>query len=335
MLSELVINDNCAIHRVQQPEKTRVNRFIISTEESRRICNDPLFCGMAYTRGLQKTCTSVLGAMHDQNQLVLKESETIVFNILRGGLNFALRDALADAFDWNLHGSSFISAQRARIAKDSEEWHIIESGYKKVYMPKQASIVIGDVVATGTSLEHAIKALIEEAQAQNTELKHIVFFTFGGPRTEEILEIADQMCREKFPTYQGTFLFYIEGRFAVPMPDTKLSIKLTGTDLLRTGSLLAPEFIESNYQNPLYPLERCTIYDAGSRAFWLPEYLEDVYDYWTKTLELVKSGICFSDLLNERFPELDASRFERFELKTAIEARLDELKILMDRIIIQ
>lgn len=48
-------------------------------------------------------------------------------------------------------------------------------------MPKTASIVIGDVVATGTSLEHAMKALVAEAKKQGTLLKSVVF-TFGGPR---------------------------------------------------------------------------------------------------------------------------------------------------------
>ena len=102
-----------------------------------------------------------------------------MFNVLRGGLNFGLRDALADAYDWNLHGSSFISAQRARVSQNPEEWHIIEKDYKKVYMPRVVSAVLGDVVASGTSLLHALHALLDAARQQGAELRSIVFFTIG------------------------------------------------------------------------------------------------------------------------------------------------------------
>ena len=69
---------------------------------------------------------------------------------------------------------------------------------------------------------------------------------------------------------------------------------------------MAPEFIESQYEDPSYPLERCTIYDAGSRAFWVREYANDVLNYWKQVLDLAASGISFLEYLEQRFPELDA-----------------------------
>jgi len=73
----------------------------------------------------------------------------------------------------------------------------------------------------------------------------------------------------------------LEGCFDVPTPESRLTIRFTGTDLLRGGeSVIAPDFLESQYENPAYPIERCTIYDAGSRAFWVREYAEDVRSYW-------------------------------------------------------
>ena len=72
---------------------------------------------------------------------------------------------------------------------------------------------------------------------------------------------------------------------------------------------MAPEFIESQYEDPSYPLERCTIYDAGSRAFWVREYANDVLNYWKQVLDLAASGVTFLEYLAQRFPELDASRF--------------------------
>lgn len=325
MLEKIIGDDQCAIYNIEDGKKSCVQRLVVSTPETRAICNNPLVMGVDYTRKLQNACSKVISGLQLHNRIELEEKETIVFNILRGGLNFGLREAVADAFDWNRIGSSFISAQRARVSKDSEDWHIIESAYKKVYMPDVAQIIIGDVVATGTSLKHGLKALIEQAEINQTHLRSILFFTIGGPITEDILEEVDAMCRKRFPEYEKTTLCYIEGRFAVPGLDTDLSIKLTGTDLVRLDALMAPELIESQYENPTYPIERCVIYDAGSRAFWLPEYIGDVKHYWEENLKMAEEGLTYEELLQERFPTLDASRFKEANLKTLAQKMVDAL----------
>jgi hypothetical protein len=118
---------------------------------------------------------------------------------------------------------------------------------------------------------------------------------------------------------------FFEGRFTVPDINTRLSIRLTGTDLLRYKALMAPEFVESQYEQPSYPLERCIIYDAGSRAFWIPEYVDDVMDYWRQTLELAHAGTTFEQLLKERFPEMDARRFPEVDLEQLCIAQIEKM----------
>jgi uracil phosphoribosyltransferase len=326
MLHPVAQTSQCAVYRISDHTPSGINRLVVSTPETRAIANDPRVMGVDYTRRLKNTCARILETLKAQEMICLEEHETIVFDILRGGLNFGLREALADAFSWNRHGGSFISAQRARIDDNPEQWHIMESEYSKVYMPKTASIVIGDVVATGTSLEHAMKALVTEAEKQGTALRSIVFFTFGGQRAEEILNAVDTMCRDRFPSYEGTTLIYLEGRFIVPTEETALSIKVTGTDLLRTGALMAPEFVESHYENPSYPIQRCAIYDAGSRAFWTPEYIADLTEYWGETLSLAEKGMSFEALLKERFPELDAARFGEVDLAEICRKQISQLE---------
>jgi hypothetical protein len=320
MLNNIFSSDDCKLYLNE--DNSKVEKIIATTAETRLICNDPFTIGIKYTRMLQKACSYVLSGLAESKRLFPVEHETIVFNVLRGGLNFGLREALADAFNWNEHGSAFISAQRARISKGSEHWHITESHYKKVYVPKTATVVLGDVVATGTSLQHAMDELIASVQKNNSQLKNIVFFTIGAKRSEEIIEEADKKCRELFPEYEKSIVIYFEGCFKVADTESDLFIKITGTDLLRVGSLMAPEFIESQYKNPSYPLERCTIYDAGSRAFWLPEYLNDVQKYWESVLYLADTGITYKELLNRRFPELDYKRFGNIDLKDICKEQL-------------
>ena len=302
-----------------------VESFIATSEGTRAICNDPGVCGIAYTSRLRKACGGVLKLFSP----LLSEKEAVVVNILRGGLNFGLREALGEAFGWNLHTTCFMSAQRARDDGDPENWHITENSYKKVYFPKTASFIIGDVVATGTSLRYGLGELFACAKEQGVDVRNLIFFTYGGPKAGEILAELDAKCREIFPNYNRTVLIYLEGCFTCPELDTPLTIRLTGTDLVRYGSLMAPEFIESQYESPSYPIERCIIYDAGSRAFWLREYLEDVIGYWKQNLQLAQRGMTFAELLKERFPELDASRFGSVDLKALSMAQISRIEQLL------
>ena len=67
---------------------------------------------------------------------------------------------------------------------------------------------------------------------------------------------------------------------------------------MRYHTLMAAELIESQYNAPSYPLQRCIIYDAGYRTFWIPEYVTDTIDYWRKTYDLAHQGFTFQKLLH-------------------------------------
>lgn len=308
MLTLLHDTPEAKIYRLRQ-EGSFESR-IATTKWTRMICNDPVIHGVRYTSYLQKACTQILKA----EELPFDERSCVVVKILRGGLNFGLREALCDACDWNTHTTCFISAQRARYSSDPEEWHITENAYRKLYFPRKVSFVIGDVVATGTSLEYALNELIEAVRSAGSSLRNIIFFTYGGPKAEQLLKTAHQRCRELFKDYEKTILYYLEGCFSVPDTNSPLTIRLTGTDLNRGGgSVTAPEFTESQYEDPAYPLERCIIYDAGSRAFWIREYATDVISYWKEVLSLAERGMTFTQYLAERYSVLSPERFGKEE----------------------
>ncbi len=308
-LETLTASPECSLYKVKEPGASAIQKFVLSTPETRAICNDPFLAGIAYTRALQKGCTKALQALRSLKMLSLQEQQTIILHILRGGLNFGLREAVADAFDFSYHASAFVSAQRIRKSSESPDWIITESGYQKLSLHDSTHVIFGDVVATGTSLQHGLRKMAESSLDHGVQVSGITLFTIGSPRAHEVLEELDRSYRETFDAYTGATVVYLEGIFQMATFSTPMRIKLDGTDLLRTNALLTPEFIESQYEKPSFPLERCTIYDAGSRAFDIVEYFEDVMDYWTQTLGLAKKGVTFKDLLRERFHEMDVSRF--------------------------
>ena len=324
--------ESCSLYEIASEIPFPVRRYIVSTPETRTICNDPFLVGIDYTEALKRACANTLRAFADSGPFPLREAQTTVLHILRGGLNFGLRDAFHDAYQWNHHSSAFISAQRARTSGSLEDWHITEGSYQKVYLAAEANIVFGDVVATGTSLEFALQKLLEIVEREEVAVHSVLFFTIGGIRSEEILKAIDETCRARFKNYQGAAVVYFEGRFGVAFPETKMRIKIPGTDLLRTEGILAPEFVESQYENRSYPLERCAIYDAGSRAFWLPEYIEDIWDYWEQVSWLAKEGVSFQQLLQERVPDLSCSRFESPDLLDVCARQVAKCEALVEKL---
>ncbi|MCC6219804.1 MAG: hypothetical protein IT291_01030 [Deltaproteobacteria bacterium] len=309
-LNVLQTSSHCSFYELPKEEDISISRFLASTPESREICNDPFLVGVNYTAALTKTCTAVLKAFQKKAPFELNEKHATVLNILRGGLNFGLREALFNAFNWNEHASAFISAQRARKSVGSEDWYISENEYQKVYFSPQSCLIFADVVATGTSLAYALQRVLSLARYEEKEIESILFLTIGGIKAEQLLLSADKYCREHFRTYSGAAVIYLEGRFDVATSHSDLRIKISGTDLLRKNALLTPEFFNSQYDDPAFPLERCAIYDAGSRAFLVEEHYRDVLDYWRQTLALANNGSTYEELLTERCPDLTPDRFK-------------------------
>lgn len=300
-----------------------VQRYLLTTPETRRICNDPTVVGCAYTDSLRQALAHGLGLL--PGGLADDQDRAAVLHVLRGGLNFGLREALGQAFGWNRHASAFISAQRARRSPDAADWYITESDYTKVYLPDRANVVFGDVVATGTSLAFALKRVLDCVEKQGTSVERLLFVCLGGARAEQILDQTHLRCQQQFESYKGASIVYLEGIFDVAEASTGLRVFEAGTDLLRRG-VLTPEFTESQYESARYPLERCTIYDAGSRAFWLPAYFSDVIGYWHEVLRLAQAGVRFRQLLAERTPQLNPTRFPDLDLESLAREQVARLQ---------
>lgn len=325
-----VSTPDCSVYRVDRSEPLGlgVTEVVVSTADSRAICNDPFVLGVDYTRKLGSASAKALKAIRQAGLFTGTEHSTHVLTILRGGLNFQLREAVAQAFDWNAHGSWFISAQRQIANPSTGEWEIVEDSYSKIYPEGAVDVVFGDVVATGTSLRHGLSKLSEK-RTPSVTYRTVVFFTIGAAISGDIIQEWKRSMEREQGAPVSCVVVYFEGVFGVAGPSTPIRIKLDGTDLLRRDGVHAPEFDSSQYENPLYPLERCTIYDAGSRAFHIPEYVEDVIDYWNQVGQLARDGVSFADLVNERCPSVDAKRFANPDLVQLAAQHVARLKALL------
>ncbi|MBT3220853.1 MAG: hypothetical protein HN348_17350 [Proteobacteria bacterium] len=311
-LTKLNSSTEAAYYSVGGEFASRVERYIVSTAETRDICNQPELVGCEYTNKLRDAVTKAL--VHAPFRSVLEEHpqhRVCVLNFLRGGLNFDIRNALHNSLGLNRQTSAFMSSQRSRT--EDGRWQVREDMYRKLHIPSGAVILAGDVVATGITVANGFDVLLDHLQNIGSSIRWLVFFTIGCHKLEKHLEEYDARCREAFDDYHGCFAIYFEGKFKLVDSRTQLKIGVPGTDLIRRGDVvLSPEFEASQWDRITHPLERCTIYDAGSRAFDVPSYLEDVLEYWQAVQALAEGGFTLTEAMAERWPIDAFASFDTF-----------------------
>ncbi len=319
-LERISKDDGCAWYRLGGDyEDSGLQRWVVTTPQTRDISNKPELLGVDYSRALQAGVRSAIESAPFRAGLeAVGQSRLCIMNFLRGSLNFGLREALRDALGTNRHVTCFMSSQRYR--KDGR-WHVKEDMYRKMDIPQGAVLLVGDVVATGVTVSNGFDVISEYLQEQDLQPSGIIFFTIGCHKAEKALQAFHDRHSRQRSDYLGTHVVYLEGKFSLVDSQTPLHIGLPGTDLVKLDALLTPEFELSLYDAIPHILERCVIYDAGSRAFDVPEYLEDVLHYWEQVRRLAKRGFTLREAMRERWPET-----EHTDLKTLREIRAKQWK---------
>lgn len=296
-----------------------LKRYIASTNETKSILNKPEIVGQEFRQKLMTGISKILKYMPEDFKKNFDEKHVDVLHFLRGGLNFGLMEALNKAYKFNNHSASFMSSERK---KQEGKWRIKDDQYSKLSVQPSSTVFIGDIVATGITLKAGLAKLyehtsgeenlpaivkdylfqgIEEKQSkQKIPLKGLVFFTIGCENLEKILETYHHLFCEAFKEYKDTYVVYLEGRFKLASEADNLKIRIVDTDLLRYPALLSPEFELSQYSSLAYPLERCVVYDGGSRSFNVKKHITEVIEYWK---ELSKEDMILEEALKERWPE--------------------------------
>ena len=283
---------------------SKLTRYIATTPETRAITNQPEIFGMAYTRALTYAVQKTLEALPEAEQFkVWPDYEANAIVLLRGGLNYGIRNALRKAYGYNKHSTTFIISQRSKNP-ETNEWGAEVQTYKQITIPKVVSFFLGDVIGTGTSIKKSLTALTKLMEEVNVRtVRKFVVLTLGCSVGEHVLDEYDAYLRKTYPNYEGMVIVYFEGRFTLATADMKIRLIEPGTDFLRVDALLAPEFLLMQYDQIYYPLEKCTNYDAGNRAFDILLYKREVQEYWAKMLQEANNGFTLYDALMERFPE--------------------------------
>lgn len=294
--------EDYSIYRIEGRFAPHVKRFVVSTHPVRDVLNRPEIVGFQFTDALKFSVSRTLTNFPEPAALEgVTDLHCNVFSFLRGGLNFGIGEALHEALGFNLISSSFMTSQRDRDPEG--RWFIKDDQYQKFTFTRDATVFCGDIVATGSTIENGLMRLLKIAKNSGKPIRNLIFFTVGCHKIEKILEKYHLLFAENFKRYSSTILFYLEGKFKLANSDTDLKIKIQGTDLLKYPALIAPEYELSFYDQVSSVLERCVIYDGGTRKFEVEEYYDDVLKYWLAVRRQAIAGLTLGEAASERWPE--------------------------------
>ncbi|MFH1958314.1 MAG: hypothetical protein ABIJ15_07565 [bacterium] len=284
-LKKVLISKGVSVYEILP--RLKVKRFVISTPFTRKILNRPEICGFEYVDYLRQGLTSFFRSSFGRKYFsCLDDSKISVLHFLRGGLNFGLLEILYKCFGFSRVNASFMTSQRVR---KGAHWRIKHDQYRKFALDGISTVMAADVIATGTTLKNGLDCL-------KVPLKHFLFFTIGTSCAEKILLERFGKLGKRNPGFSAA-LFYIEGRFALVEKDGEYPFSIKGTDLVKKGALLPPEFERGLDITSI--LERCEVYDVGARAFDRKRHLADIFCYWRN---LFRAGVTVSELYNRRWP---------------------------------
>jgi hypothetical protein len=294
-----------AVYRIEGPEPPEdFRRYVVSTRDTRDLMNYPEIINCDFTNLMQNGVTNGLKGINILERLSSINSKSVnVYHILRGGLNFNVREALRKAFGYKWHSSSYISSQR--VLKEGK-FEISEDYYRKFLVPDRATVYTADIVASGVSLDNGIKYINNFLESKSYQLRNFVFITIGCIEAERVLAKWHRVFKESFPDYEKTLLIYLEGRFALATRQTPLHNFLYDTDLLKSyklGALLSPEFEHSQFDRVIIGLEACAIYDGGKMGFEPVNHVKDILEFWEKQLQVGREkNLSIWEEYNARMP---------------------------------
>ncbi len=285
-------------------ENSALKRYVSSTSDTRNMLNFPEIVNSDFTNLMKNGLTNTLKGLNNISHLSSISSKQVnVYHILRGGLNFEVRNALHKAFGYKWHSSSYISSQRH---EENGEFAIADDSYRKFQIPDNATVYSADIVASGASLDNSLHFLDSYMTTEKLKIKNFVFITIGCSKAEDVLEKWDAIFKKNHPEYEKTILIYLEGRFALGNKKLPLFNVLPNTDLLKNykfGALLTPEYEFSQFEKMIIPLEACSIYDGGKKSFEPVQHIMDILDFWEKQeRSAIEQNLSLWNEYNSRFP---------------------------------
>ncbi|MBN3037027.1 MAG: hypothetical protein JW834_01135 [Candidatus Diapherotrites archaeon] len=180
--------------------------------------------------------------------------------ILEGGKHYRLSDAYEA-----VHGQRPAHLEIDSKRKLDGKWTARLSRQNLSDLRSGQTIIIGDTIATGVSLEHVITYVIDYAKESNIDINKFVVFTIAGAK----------QGMERLRTLDADIEMYYS--------NAMFRLHENGTDLLWNGAEYEPSAMAQFFERlgGFAPYMKCAIWDWGDRFRNPQKHLQEIHGYYS------------------------------------------------------
>ena len=302
-LSPLRYKNGTQLYVLDAPHLTN-KYYVASNPSSTKLMMYPEVVGYdTYECTLAPTITAL--EYFKENNLTTKAN---ILTILRGGLNYPLEEGCHKC-GIQVDNMSFLSCER--VISPERVITGLDIRYKKNHIDANATLLVGDIIATGDTLVKCINYIFDEYHQAGVQLRRMIFFTVGGTRAISVLEALTARARELWPSFQGIHCVFYEGIFSVYSDHGVTGVNVPNIDFYWSAGIVAPEFRKAVITNGNAIYEKCIIYDGGARRYEIPDHYEEAIEYW-ESLHKVAGDVDVKAFTEEKLGYKEGTTFERW-----------------------
>lgn len=268
--------------------------YVVSEAETRKLMNHPEVVGYEVYKSLINATSQMMYYLNKKKRI----TNANILSILRGALNFPIEESCYQEHI-RVHDISFMSCERVFDKQGLYNGLVVK--YSKLTIVPDSTLIIGDIIASGETMNYCLKSIIDNYRTHGVKLRNILFFTIGGTKGIEILEKMTKEIREFWPDFEGFITIYYEGVFTCYEPGDKgvSGINRANIDFIWRDGIVAPAFRKQTLASRDSLFEKCTIYDGGARRYEIYEHINEVLEFWEGLLKRADQ-IDFRELLEEK-----------------------------------
>lgn len=267
------------VYKIGEPELPE-NSFILCSDAAAGILYRPHMAGKELQDRMTEVAYDLLDALYP---LVLKgknlqDITELIF--LAGGLYYQMNEGFKKRFNHAVP-QCFLGIKRQRVEGTEGEFTAVATYENFESLPKNATVIIGDTIATGATLEKGLYHLFSAAQLSGLKIENLIVFSLACSLdgAKKMKTIEEKMKRD-FP---GSKVYFVacEELFHL-MPD--------GTDLrfLYDDAVMPDETRErtlEKFGEKLGKEMKCAVFDWGTRCKNPIKHYNEFLEFAEKALE--------------------------------------------------
>ncbi len=235
--------------------------YVVCAEESRAILYSPHIAGKELQERMERLSKIYIKIANEKVLKGTQRANLAEFILLSGGLYYSLARGFREVNGFTLP-QCFLGIKRQRVEGSEGHFTAVSTYENFESLPQNATILVGDTIATGATLTRAIADLERAAEEKDGKIEKMAIFSLAcSSDAAHKLRKMEEKMREKNKNFKLT-LIVSEQLFQL-MPD--------GTDLrfLADGAEMPEEtknYTLEKYGDFLGKEMKCAVFDWGTRC---------------------------------------------------------------------